>query len=288
MKPLKPSPGTPGSKCRGRKAAAARDEAKAQRGLYECLQQASRFYQQQLRRHARRQRAVDWCKSRGISGATAREFQIGYAPPGWENLIQTLGTEEASRKRLLEAGLAVSRDEDKADESGKRSVYDRFRDRVVFPIRDSRGRTVGFGGRVLDLGKPKIPQQPRKPRCSTRAANCTVCTRRARAKAGKLMLVEGYMDVIALAEAGIRNAVATLGTATSEAQIQRMFRHAPEITFCFDGDEAGRRAAWRALETTLPLMSDGKSARFLFLPEGEDPDTMVRKLGRGRLSRTHQ
>ena len=253
--------------------------AKAQRGLYECLQQASRFYQQQLRRHSRRQRAVDWCKSRGISGATARMFQLGYAPPGWENLIQALGTEDASRKRLVEAGLAISRDDGKADETGKRSVYDRFRDRVVFPIRDSRGRTVGFGGRVLDQGEPKYLNSPETP-VFHKGRELYGLYEARQGKAGKLMLVEGYMDVIALAEAGIRNAVATLGTATSEAQIQRMFRHAPEITFCFDGDEAGRRAAWRALETTLPLMSDGKSARFLFLPDGEDPDTMVRKLGR--------
>ncbi|MCY4182821.1 MAG: DNA primase [Gammaproteobacteria bacterium] len=255
--------------------------AKAQRALYDCLQQASRFYQQQLRRHPARARAVDWCKSRGISGETAREFQLGYAPPGWENLIAALGTDEAARSRLIKAGLAIAREGGKEGEAGAASIYDRFRDRVVFPIRDQRGRTVGFGGRVLDGGKPKYLNSPETP-VFQKGRELYGLYEARRGKAGKLMLVEGYMDVIALAEAGIRNAVATLGTATSEAQIQRMFRHAPEITFCFDGDEAGSRAAWRALETTLPLMRDGKSARFLFLPEGEDPDSMVRKLGKER------
>ncbi len=253
--------------------------AKAQRALYDCLRQASRFYQVQLRRHPARARAVDWCKSRGISGETAREFQLGYAPPGWENLIAELGTDEAARSRLIKAGLAIARDGGKEKDAGEVSLYDRFRDRVVFPIRDQRGRTVGFGGRVLDGGKPKYLNSPETP-VFHKGRELYGLYEARRGKAGKLMLVEGYMDVIALAEAGIRNAVATLGTATSESQIQRMFRHAPEITFCFDGDEAGRRAAWRALETTLPLMRDGKSARFLFLPEDEDPDTMVRKLGK--------
>ena len=249
-----------------------------QRALYDCGERASKYYQQQLRRHSKRNRAIDWCKSRGISGVTAREFQLGYAPPGWENLVSELGPDEAAREKLLKAGLVIAREAGKKDNSDRSPYYDRFRDRVVFPIRDSRGRTVGFGGRVLDDGTPKYLNSPETP-VFQKGRELYGLYEARKSKAGKLMLVEGYMDVIALAQAGIRNAVATLGTATSAWQIQRMFRHAPEIVFCFDGDEAGRRAAWRALETCLPLMADGKSARFLFLPEGEDPDSMVRKEG---------
>lgn len=249
-----------------------------QRALFELLERASKFYQRQLRRHPKRGRAVDWCKSRGLSGETAREFQLGYAPPGWENLLQELGADEAAQGKLLKAGLIIARDADKRSESDKSPCYDRFRDRVLFPIRDSRGRTVGFGGRVLDDGTPKYLNSPETP-VFQKGRELYGLYEARKSKAGKLMLVEGYMDVIALAQAGIRNAVATLGTSTSAWQIQRMFRHAPEIVFCFDGDEAGGRAAWRALETCLPLMADGKSARFLFLPEGEDPDSMVRKEG---------
>ncbi len=249
-----------------------------QRALYDCLERASKYYQQQLRRHSKRNRAVDWCKSRGISGVTAREFQLGYAPPGWENLVSELGADEVARGKLLKAGLVIAREASKKEDSDRSPVYDRFRDRVVFPIRDSRGRTVGFGGRVLDDGTPKYLNSPETP-VFQKGRELYGLYEARKSKAGKLMLVEGYMDVIALAQAGIRNAVATLGTATSAWQIQRMFRHAPEIVFCFDGDEAGGRAAWRALETCLPLMADGKSARFLFLPDGEDPDSMVRKEG---------
>lgn len=249
-----------------------------QRALFELLERASKFYQRQLRRHPKRGRAVDWCKSRGLSGETAREFQLGYAPPGWENLLQELGADEAVQGKLLKAGLIIARDTEKNDGSGRSPFYDRFRDRVLFPIRDSRGRTVGFGGRVLDDGTPKYLNSPETP-VFQKGRELYGLYEARKSKAGKLMLVEGYMDVIALAQAGIRNAVATLGTATSAWQVQRMFRHAPEIVFCFDGDEAGSRAAWRALETCLPLMADGKSARFLFLPEGEDPDSMVRKEG---------
>ncbi|MCY3688612.1 MAG: DNA primase [Gammaproteobacteria bacterium] len=250
-----------------------------QRALFECLEQASKYYQGQLRRHPQRGRAVDWCKSRGISGVTAREFQLGYAPPGWEKLLNELGADEKARGKLLKAGLIIARDAEKKADSGRSPFYDRFRDRVLFPIRDSRGRTVGFGGRVLDDGMPKYLNSPETP-VFQKGRELYGLYEARKSKAGKLMLVEGYMDVIALAQAGIRNAVATLGTSTSAWQIQRMFRHAPEIVFCFDGDEAGRRAAWRALETSLPLMGDGKSARFLFLPEGEDPDSMVLKEGK--------
>ncbi len=250
-----------------------------QRALYDCLEQASKYFQQQLRRHPRRDRAVNWCKSRGLSGAVAREFQLGYAPPGWDNLLGALGADEAARGALLKAGLLVAHKEGSAATADKSPIYDRFRDRVVFPIRDSRGRTVAFGGRVLDDGKPKYLNSPETP-VFAKGRELYGLFEARRTRADRLLLVEGYMDVIALAQAGMRFAVATLGTATSSWQIQRIFRQSTEVVFCFDGDEAGRRAAWRALETTLPLMSDGKRAKFLLLPEGEDPDSLVGKLGK--------
>lgn len=249
-----------------------------QRALFDCLEQASKFYQRQLRQHPNRSRAVGWCKSRGISGVTAREFLVGYAPPGRKNLLQALGADETARDRLLKAGLVIEDKRNEQDDTSNSQMYDRFRNRVVFPIRDSRGRTVGFGARVLDDSKPKYLNSPETP-VFHKGRELYGLYEARKSKAGKLLLVEGYMDVIALAQAGIHNAVATLGTSTSDWQIQRMFRQVPEVVFCFDGDEAGRRAAWRALETTLPLMADGKGARFLFLPEGEDPDSMVGKLG---------
>ena len=250
-----------------------------QRSLFECLEQAKKFYQYQLRQHPQRDRAVDWCKSRGISGTTAREFQLGFAPSGRENpLLQTLGKDERARKTLLKTGLIISKETEETDNSHKSHFYDRFWNRVLFPIRDGRGRTVGFGGRVLGDGSPKYLNSPETP-VFEKGRELYGLYEARKYKFDKLLLVEGYMDVIALAEAGIRNAVATLGTATNNLQLQRIFRLVPEIVFSFDGDEAGRRAAWRALETCLPLMKDDKIAKFLFLPEGEDPDSMVRKEG---------
>ena len=253
-----------------------------QRPLFDCLEQANKLYQRLLRRHPQRDRAVDWCKSRSISGVTAREFQLGFAPSGRENpLLKALGEDEKARNTLLKAGLIIAREAEKTDDAGKSRLYDRFWNRLLFPIRDSRGRTVGFGGRVLGDASSKSPKYLNSPETPVfeKGRELYGLYEARKHKFDKLLLVEGYMDVIVLAQAGIRNAVATLGTATSTWQIQRMFRHAPEIVFSFDGDNAGRRAAWSALETSLPLMVDGKSARFLFLPEGEDPDSMVRKEG---------
>ncbi|MYH47851.1 MAG: DNA primase [Gammaproteobacteria bacterium] len=250
-----------------------------QRPLFECLEQANKFYRHQLRQHPQRGLAVDWCKSRGISGVTAREFQLGFAPSGRENpLLTALGVDERARNTLLKVGLIIAREAEKTGKSHNSRFYDRFWNRVIFPIRDGRGRTVGFGGRVLGDGTPKYLNSPETP-VFEKGRELYGLYEARKHKFNKLLLVEGYMDVIALAQAGIRNVVATLGTATSEWQIQRMFRHVPEIVFSFDGDEAGQRAAWHALETSLPLMGDGKSARFLFLPEGEDPDSMVQKEG---------
>ncbi len=253
--------------------------------LLDCLETASKFYQYQLRQHPAKQSAVNYLKSRGLSGEVARDFALGFAPPGWDNLLSATGTDEEQTKSLLRAGLIIERSKQKeqADETGEveRGFYDRFRDRIMFPIRDSRGRTVAFGGRVLGDDKPKYLNSPETPVFHKGSELYGLYeSKRCNEKFKRLLLVEGYMDVIALAQMGVRNAVATLGTATSEKHLSRMFRAVSEIVFCFDGDEAGRTAAWRALETTLPQMEDGRQVRFLFLPEGSDPDTYVREVGK--------
>ena len=260
--------------------------------LLEILETASKYYQQQLRSHPRKQVAVDYLKSRGLSGEIARDFALGFAPPGWDNLLATAGTDDEKTRSLLKAGMIIERNREKPQDSPQRSekrdekrtqrpYYDRFRDRIMFPIRDSRGRTVAFGGRVLGDDKPKYLNSPETPVFHKSAELYGLYeARRSGEKFSRLLLVEGYMDVIALAQMGIRNAVATLGTATSARHLQRLFRSVSEVVFCFDGDEAGRTAAWRALETTLPLMEDGRQVRFLFLPEGADPDTFVREHGK--------
>jgi DNA primase len=218
---------------------------------------------------------VAYLKQRGLSGQVAAAFDLGYAPPGWTNLQQALGADERSRNLLEEAGLLVRND------AGR--VYDRFRDRVMFPIRDGRGRIIAFGGRVLGDDKPKYLNSPETPVFHKgRELYGLFQARQAKRKLERIVVVEGYMDVIALAQHGIDYAVATLGTATSETHLERIFRLSPEVVFCFDGDEAGRKAAGRALETALPCMEDGRQARFLFLPEGEDPDTVVRSGGASR------
>ena len=240
--------------------------------IYDTLEQAARHYQQQLRRHPEARRAVDYLKRRGLSGETAGAFGLGYAPPGWDNLLTALGSDEAAVKRLDLAGLLAE------GSGGKR--YDRFRDRVMFPIRDGRGRVIGFGGRVLGDAKPKYLNSPETPVFHKgRELYGLYEAKRVPGTIERLIVVEGYMDVIALAQHGIRNAVATLGTATTSEHLDRLFKTAPEVVFCFDGDRAGREAAWKALNATLPQLREGREARFLFLPEGEDPDTLVRKEG---------
>ncbi len=334
------------------------------RELVTVLEQADHYYRQQLREHPDAQRVVDYLKHRGLSGEIAARFGLGFAPSGWDNLLQALGTDAAARDRLVGAGLVVKK------EGG--GYYDRFRDRVMFPIHDHRGRIVGFGGRTLGddradaqgsastpqgginaAGTPRALPSGRAGRTgaadaqgsastpqgginaagddvqgSTNAARAgrtgtarksgaagvqgrtsaardrksvaakylnspeTVLFHKGRElyglylardaikRAQKVLVVEGYMDVVALAQYGIDPVVGTLGTATTKDHLDRLYRYAPEIVFCFDGDEAGRQAAWRALETALPAMQDGRQVSFLFLPEGEDPDTLVRQEGR--------
>ncbi|TCO73722.1 DNA primase [Chromatocurvus halotolerans] len=242
------------------------------RPLYALLEKTARFYQHALRTHAQASRAVDYLKGRGLSGEIARSFGLGFAPPGWDNLLKALGDGDEPRRQLLDTGMLVRND------AGR--LYDRFRDRIVFPIRDQRGRIVAFGGRVLGDDKPKYLNSPETPIFNKgRELYGLYEARQANRKLDRLLVVEGYMDVIALAQSGISNATATLGTATSKTHLERIFRLSPEVVFCFDGDEAGRKAAFRALEATLPCMTDGRQARFLFLPEGDDPDTMVRREG---------
>ena len=241
--------------------------------LYPLLTSAAEFYRQALKSHPARKAAVDYLKGRGLTGEIARDFGLGFAPPGWDNLLKHLGGDALQQKTMIDAGLLIEN-----AETGKR--YDRFRDRVIFPIRDSRGRVIAFGGRVLGDDKPKYLNSPETPVFHKGQELYGLFeARKHNRNFDEIMVVEGYMDVIALAQQGLRNAVATLGTATSEEHIKRLFRLVPSILFCFDGDQAGRKAAWRALEATLPSLEDGRRARFLFLPEGEDPDSLVRKEG---------
>ncbi len=215
-------------------------------------------------------RAIDYLKRRGLTGAIAAHFGIGYAADDWQPLAAMPGYAD---KAMETAGLVITGD------GGKR--YDRFRDRIMFPIHDGGGRVIGFGGRVLDKGEPKYLNSPETPLFSKgRELYGLFQARQAIRAAGRVVVVEGYMDVVALAQHGVEYAVATLGTATTPVHVQKLFRLTDTVVFCFDGDAAGRRAAWRALENTLAVLADGKNARFLFLPDGEDPDDYVRKRGK--------
>jgi DNA primase len=247
--------------------------------LYELTSSANEFYQQQLRFSEHKQAPIDYLKNRGLSGKAAKFFNIGFSPPGWDHLKNTLGLDtqkqpdEEKTKALIDAGLLIKND------NGR--TYDRFRNRIMYPIRDMRGRCIGFGARTLGDDKPKYLNSPETPIFNKghELYGLYEC-RQIRQTLKRFLVVEGYMDVVALHEFGIHYAVATLGTATSETHLQKLFKIAPEIVFCFDGDEAGRRAAKRGLEIVLPLLEDGQQIRFMFLPDGEDPDSLVRKEGK--------
>jgi DNA primase len=244
--------------------------------LYEALDRASKFYELALRQHAERHKVVNYLKGRGLTGEIARDFRIGFAPAGWDCLMQTSGGDDASQDLLMRSGMLVKND--------KGRTYDRFRERVMFPIQDQRGRVIAFGGRVLGDDKPKYLNSPETPVFQkSRELYGLWQARKHPRRLERIVVVEGYMDVIALAQHGIPYAVATLGTSTSETHLERLFRIVPEVVFCFDGDDAGRKAAFRGLEATLPAMQDGRQAKFLFLPEGEDPDTVVRAKGKAFL-----
>jgi DNA primase len=262
----------PREQSRGQPAAGGSPGESPNKPLYALLERCADFYKAALKHDPGRQKAVDYLKSRGLSGTIARDFGLGFAPPGWDNLLKTLSDDDRLQDQALTAGVLVKND------AGR--IYDRFRDRIVFPIRDRRGRVIAFGGRVLGDDKPKYLNSPESPVFHKgRELYGLYEARRANRKLERIIVVEGYMDVIALAQAGISYAVATLGTATSQEHLERVFRVVPEVVFCFDGDEAGRKAAERALLNTLPTMADGRQARFLFLREGEDPDSLVRSDG---------
>jgi DNA primase len=248
---------------------AAAMSARPSAGLYELLAEAAAWYQAQLKLAPQ---AVDYLKQRGLSGEVAARFGIGYAPAGWDGLMRQLGTDDERLKRLQNAGMLSQ---------GKGGSYDKFRDRIMFPIHDRRGRVIAFGGRALGDDGPKYLNSPETELFHKgRELYGLYLARKSQAKLERILVVEGYMDVVALAQFGFTNCVATLGTATTGDHAELLFRAADEVVYCFDGDRAGRQAAWRALEATLPRLREGRQARFLFLPEGEDPDTLVRGQGR--------
>jgi DNA primase len=238
--------------------------------LYALLDGAAGFYQAQLPGN---DAARAYCTMRGLDQDIIERFRIGWAPGGWDALKRSLGTSDAETKLLEQAGMLSTGD------GGKR--YDRFRERLMFPIMDRRGRVIAFGGRILEGDGPKYLNSPETPLFHKgRELFALWQVRQANSKLERLLVVEGYMDVVSLHQAGITQAVATLGTATTHEHAELLFRAAPDVFFCFDGDRAGRGAAWRALESVLPRMRDGRQAFFLFLPEDEDPDSLVRKEGK--------
>ncbi len=235
--------------------------------LYDLMHNATRYYREQLKKS---QRAIDYLKGRGLSGEVAARFGIGYAPDDWQNLKAAVPNyQDAS---LVETGLVIE------GEGGKR--YDRFRDRIMFPIVNVRGQVIGFGGRVLDKGEPKYLNSPETTLFEKghELYGLFQAQKAIRAQQ-RVIVVEGYMDVVALAQHGVEYAVATLGTATTPFHVQKLLRLCDQIVFCFDGDRAGQKAAWRALENALPQLQDGKRIGFLFLPEEHDPDTYIREFG---------
>jgi DNA primase len=241
--------------------------------LFPVIKDADSFYRRNLRDPTNAKKAIDYLKSRGLNGETARNFGIGFASPGWENLLKNLGKTEEKVEQLKIVGLLIDRNEE-----GK--LYDRFRNRIMFPIRDIRGRTIGFGGRVLSDEKPKYLNSPETPLFHKgRELYGLYEANRHFRSIENLIVVEGYMDVAVLAQNGVHNTVATLGTAVTIEHLNKIFRYTSEVIFCFDGDEAGKKAAYRALDTSLSIIVDGRSVKFMFLPEGEDPDTIIRKIG---------
>ena len=239
--------------------------------LHDVMSRASRFFEQTL---ADSPRAQEYLAGRGIDEPTRAKFSLGYAPDSWNALLNRFGAQDDERRRLLQSGLIIERD----TRGGERTAgfYDRFRDRLMFPIRDSRGRVLAFGGRVIGEGEPKYLNSPETPLFHKgRELYGLYEARQARTDFKRLMIVEGYMDVVRLHQAGITYAVATLGTSTTQEHLDKLFRLTSELVFCFDGDRAGLKAAWRALENALPLARDGRELKFMFLPEGHDPDSLV-------------
>ncbi|GGO63930.1 DNA primase [Bowmanella pacifica] len=250
-----------------------KEKRQQQENDYELMEKVARFFVHQLKHHDKAPEAIEYLKSRGLSGDIVKQFNIGYAPADWDAALKTFGRTPALQQQLLDLKVITENDQ------GRR--FDFFRDRIMFPIRDRRGRVIGFGGRVMGDGSPKYLNSP-ETRIFHKGHELYgfYQARQANRKLERLMIVEGYMDVVALGQFGIDYAVASLGTATTPEHIQLLFRAAPQLVCCYDGDRAGRDAAWRALENALPHLKDGVEMQFLFLPDGEDPDTLVRKLGK--------
>jgi DNA primase len=249
---------------------------RADEPLYDLMKEVARFYCEGL---VREPRARDYITRRGLTRDTCERFQIGYAMNSWNEVLRRFGASESARKALQDSGLIVERERGQMRD-GERH-YDRFRDRIMFPIRDARGRVIAFGGRIIDQGEPKYLNSPETVLFHKgRELYALYETRRARTNLTRLLIVEGYMDAVRLHQAGVDYAVATLGTATTADHIRRLFRLVPSVVFAFDGDRAGRAAAWRALQQGLPEAREGREIRFLFLPDGHDPDSLVGEEGR--------
>ncbi|WP_312317307.1 DNA primase [Atlantibacter hermannii] len=247
-------------------------ERHQRQNLYQLLDGLNAFYQQSLTQPNAKD-AREYLSRRGLSADVISRFAIGYAPPGWDNVLKRFGGNDENRQSLIDAGMLVTNDKGRS--------YDRFRERVMFPIRDKRGRVIGFGGRVLGDGQPKYLNSPETDIFHKgRQLYGLYEAQLSSPEPARLLVVEGYMDVVALAQYDINYAVASLGTSTTADHIQLLFRVTNNVICCYDGDRAGRDAAWRALETALPYMNDGWQLRFMFLPDGEDPDTLVRKEGK--------
>lgn len=247
-------------------------ERHQRQNLYQLMEGLNAFYQQSLNQ-PNADPARQYLAKRGLSSEVISRFAIGYAPPGWDNVLKRFGANRENKQSLIDAGMLVTNDQGRS--------YDRFRERVMFPIRDKRGRVIGFGGRVLGDGMPKYLNSPETDIFHKgRQLYGLYEAQQAAAEPQRLLVVEGYMDVVALAQYDINYAVASLGTSTTADHIQLLFRVTHNVICCYDGDRAGRDAAWRALETALPYMTDGRQLRFMFLPDGEDPDTLVRKEGK--------
>ncbi len=243
------------------------------RTLIDVMAQAAAYYKEQLKRSPR---AIDYCKKRGLSGEIAARFGIGYAPDGWQNLQSVFADYDA--EALNTAGLVIDND------GGRR--YDRFRDRLMIPIVNPKGDIIAFGGRIIDQGEPKYLNSPETPLFEKgRELFGLPQARQALRETDTAIVTEGYMDVIALAQNGVGNAVATLGTATTATHVQKLLRQVDRIVFCFDGDNAGRKAAWRALENALESLADNKTIGFVFLPEEDDPDSFIRSRGKAAFDR---
>ena len=248
--------------------------AEQKRSDYDLMLHAARFYQHQLKHHANSKTVIDYIKGRGLSGETAKKFMIGYAPSEWEALCQQLGRNKEQKEQLVELKLA--------SEKSPGRQFDFFRDRLMFPIRDKRGRVIAFGGRVMQADQgPKYLNSP-ETRIFHKGFELYGLyeAKQAHKKLEHILIVEGYMDVVALAEQGIEYAVAALGTATTAEHMHTLFRTTDKVICCYDGDRAGRDAAWRSLENALPYLGDGKSLKFVFLPDGEDPDSLVQQEGK--------